>query len=202
MPSEYQQDYKKTLAYAPKIYNDPNMTEQLWDIYRALESSAGHIVGCYGSTNPPYGRSVSGLGHPNFKRKTSHWVVKSPTYVNLTSSSKEHQNEKTQSPPPRKKSLSPPAALSKSISSKSTHYTSSSSLIESPTPTHIAPPPKLRFVIPLKLEPHELPLLASSPNNPYVSTMDNLPPSPFNPSPLPRVTRPPPGFPHPPPGFK
>nr|GEV20652.1 copia protein [Tanacetum cinerariifolium] len=38
MPSEYQQDYKKTLAYAPKIYNDPNMTEQLKDIYRALES--------------------------------------------------------------------------------------------------------------------------------------------------------------------
>ncbi|GKC78050.1 hypothetical protein Tco_1128824 [Tanacetum coccineum] len=38
MPSEYQQDYKKTLAYAPKIYNDPNMTEQHRDIYRALES--------------------------------------------------------------------------------------------------------------------------------------------------------------------
>ncbi|GKB80234.1 hypothetical protein Tco_0947129 [Tanacetum coccineum] len=193
MPSEYQQDYKKTLAYAPKIYNDPNMTEQLWDIYRALESR---------SKDPPYGRSVSGLGHPNFKRKTSHWVVKSPTYVNLTSSSKEHQNEKTQSPPPRNKSLSPPEALSKSISSKSTHYTSSSSPSEFLTPAHIVPPPKLHFVIPLKLEPQELPLLASSPNNPYVSTMDNWPPSPFNPSPLPRVTRPPPGFPHPPPGFK
>nr|GEU85710.1 retrovirus-related Pol polyprotein from transposon TNT 1-94 [Tanacetum cinerariifolium] len=27
MPSEYQQHYKKTLAYALKIYNDPNMTE-------------------------------------------------------------------------------------------------------------------------------------------------------------------------------
>ncbi|GKA44067.1 hypothetical protein Tco_0736791 [Tanacetum coccineum] len=38
MPSEYQQDYKKTLAYAPKIYNYPNMTEQLKDIYRALET--------------------------------------------------------------------------------------------------------------------------------------------------------------------
>nr|GEY02218.1 hypothetical protein [Tanacetum cinerariifolium] len=38
MPSEYQQDYKKTLAYALKIYNDPNMTEQLKDIYGALES--------------------------------------------------------------------------------------------------------------------------------------------------------------------
>nr|GEU61961.1 retrovirus-related Pol polyprotein from transposon TNT 1-94 [Tanacetum cinerariifolium] len=38
MPSEYQQDYKKTLAYALKIYNDPNMTEQLKYVYRALES--------------------------------------------------------------------------------------------------------------------------------------------------------------------
>ncbi|GKB17826.1 hypothetical protein Tco_0851749 [Tanacetum coccineum] len=53
--------------------------------------------------------------------------VKHPTYVNLTSSSEEHPNEITPSPPPRKKSLSPPQAPSKSISSKSTHYTSSSS---------------------------------------------------------------------------
>ncbi|GJY37500.1 putative reverse transcriptase domain-containing protein [Tanacetum coccineum] len=42
MPSEYQQDYKKTLAYALKIYNDPNMTEQLKDIYKALESRYVH----------------------------------------------------------------------------------------------------------------------------------------------------------------
>ncbi|GKB54702.1 hypothetical protein Tco_0905455 [Tanacetum coccineum] len=42
MPSEYQQDYKKTLAYAQKIYNDPNMTDQLKDIYRALESRYVH----------------------------------------------------------------------------------------------------------------------------------------------------------------
>ncbi|GJR27138.1 hypothetical protein Tco_1103370 [Tanacetum coccineum] len=42
MPSEYQQDYKKTHAYAPKIYNDPNMSEQLKDIYRALESMYVH----------------------------------------------------------------------------------------------------------------------------------------------------------------
>ncbi|GJR48047.1 hypothetical protein Tco_1316150 [Tanacetum coccineum] len=53
--------------------------------------------------------------------------VKYPTYVNLTSSSEEHPNERTPSPPPRNKSLSPPQAPSKSISSKSTHYTSSSS---------------------------------------------------------------------------
>ncbi|GKD15302.1 hypothetical protein Tco_1199709 [Tanacetum coccineum] len=38
MPSKYQQDYKKTRAYAPKIYNDPNMSNELRDIYRTLES--------------------------------------------------------------------------------------------------------------------------------------------------------------------
>ncbi|GJT61647.1 putative ribonuclease H-like domain-containing protein [Tanacetum coccineum] len=53
--------------------------------------------------------------------------VKYPNYVNLTSSSEEQPNERTPSPPPRKKSLSPPQAPSKSISSKSTHYTSLSS---------------------------------------------------------------------------
>ncbi|GJU91111.1 hypothetical protein Tco_1303534 [Tanacetum coccineum] len=42
MPSEYQQDYKKTCAYAPQIYNDPNMTEELRDIYRNLESRYVH----------------------------------------------------------------------------------------------------------------------------------------------------------------
>nr|GEU92393.1 retrovirus-related Pol polyprotein from transposon TNT 1-94 [Tanacetum cinerariifolium] len=42
MPSEYQQDYKKTHAYALKIYNDPNMSNALRDIYRTLESSYIH----------------------------------------------------------------------------------------------------------------------------------------------------------------
>ncbi|GJW54226.1 hypothetical protein Tco_0098311 [Tanacetum coccineum] len=42
MPSEYQQDYKKTRSYAPKIYNDPNMSNSLRDIYRALESRYVH----------------------------------------------------------------------------------------------------------------------------------------------------------------
>ncbi|GKA59474.1 hypothetical protein Tco_0758787 [Tanacetum coccineum] len=42
MPSEYQQDYKKTCTYAPKIYNDPNMPESLRDIYRTLESRYVH----------------------------------------------------------------------------------------------------------------------------------------------------------------
>ncbi|GJU67508.1 hypothetical protein Tco_1253767 [Tanacetum coccineum] len=146
--------------------------------------------------------SSSKTNSPHFKRKTSHWVVKTPTYVNLDPSSEEHQNEKTLSPPPRKKSLSPPQAQSKSISSKSTHYTSSSSPIESSTLTHVAPRPKLHFVILLKLEPEELQLLTSLPNNPYVSTMDNWPPGPSKPSLPPRVTQPPPEFPHLPPGFE
>ncbi|GKA39494.1 hypothetical protein Tco_0732045 [Tanacetum coccineum] len=128
--------------------------------------------------------------------------VKYPTYVNLTSSSEEQPNERTYSPHPRKKSLSPPQAPSKSISSKSTHYTSSSSPSESPTPTHVTPPPKLYFVIPIKQEPQELPSLHMSPNNPYVSTMDNWPSGPSNPSPQLRVLRPPHGFPNPPPGFE
>nr|GEW67322.1 hypothetical protein [Tanacetum cinerariifolium] len=102
--------------------------------------------------------------------------VNYPTYVNLTSSSEEQPNERTPSPPPRKKSLSPPQAPSKSISSKSTHYTSSSS--------------------------PNLPLLQMSPNNPYVSTMDNWPLGPSNPSPPPRVSRPPSDFPNPSPGIK
>ncbi|GJX69756.1 hypothetical protein Tco_0305483 [Tanacetum coccineum] len=42
MPNEYQQDYKKTRAYAPQIYNDPNMIEELRDVYRALESRYVH----------------------------------------------------------------------------------------------------------------------------------------------------------------
>ncbi|GJX23576.1 hypothetical protein Tco_0228021 [Tanacetum coccineum] len=118
-----------------------------------------------------------------------------PTNVNLTSSSEEHPNKKTPSPPPRKKSLSLPQAPSKSVSSKSTYYTSlSSSLSESLTPTHVAPPPKLHFFIPLKLEPYELPLLTS--------TMDNWPLGPSNLSPPPRVLRPPLGFPNPPPGIE
>ncbi|GJS72765.1 hypothetical protein Tco_0705606 [Tanacetum coccineum] len=128
--------------------------------------------------------------------------VKYPNYVNLTSLSEEQQNKRTPSPPPRKKSLSPPQAPSKSISSKSTHYTSSSSPSESPTPTHVAPPPKLRFVISIKLEPQELPPLQVLPNDPYVQTMDNWPLGPSNPSSPPRVTRPPPGFPNPPPRFE
>ncbi|GJY04888.1 hypothetical protein Tco_0370828 [Tanacetum coccineum] len=128
--------------------------------------------------------------------------VKYPTYVNLTSLNEEQPNERTPSPPLRKKSLSLPQAPSKSISSKSTHYTSSSSLSGSPIPTHVAPSLKLYFFILIKQEPHELPLLQMLQNNPYVSTKDNWPPGPSNPSPPPHVSRPPPGFPNPPPGFE
>nr|GEY44064.1 hypothetical protein [Tanacetum cinerariifolium] len=42
MASEYQQDYKKTRAYASKIYNDPNMSNVVRDIYRTLESRYVH----------------------------------------------------------------------------------------------------------------------------------------------------------------
>ncbi|GJX37804.1 copia protein [Tanacetum coccineum] len=42
MPSEYQQDYKKTRAYAPKIYNDPKMFDTHRDIYRTLKSRYVH----------------------------------------------------------------------------------------------------------------------------------------------------------------
>ncbi|GJZ23258.1 hypothetical protein Tco_0560717 [Tanacetum coccineum] len=111
-------------------------------------------------------------------------------------------NERTPSPPPRKKSISPPQAPLKSISSKSTHYTSSSLPSESLTPTHVAPLPKLCFVISIKQEPQELPPLQISPKDPYAQTMDNWLSGPSNPSPPPCVTRPPPGFPNPPPRFE
>ncbi|GJT73502.1 hypothetical protein Tco_1032788 [Tanacetum coccineum] len=65
-----------------------------------------------------------------------------------------------------------------------------------------SPPPKLRFVIPIKLEPQELLAPQISPNEPYAQTMDNWPLGPSNPSPPPRVSRPPLGFLNPPPGFE
>ncbi|GJW89648.1 putative ribonuclease H-like domain-containing protein [Tanacetum coccineum] len=43
MPSVYQHDKGNNLrAYAPKIYNDPNMSDTLRDIYRTLESRYVH----------------------------------------------------------------------------------------------------------------------------------------------------------------
>ncbi|GKE61393.1 hypothetical protein Tco_1511760 [Tanacetum coccineum] len=98
----------------------------------------------------------------------------------------------------------------KSTSSRSTYHTSSSYPSESPTPTHVAPPAKQRFTIPMKLEPQELPPQILSPHDPYVSTVNNWPPGPSNPSPLSRASQPPPEFKHlppshfshPPPGFE
>ncbi|GJZ48906.1 hypothetical protein Tco_0603096 [Tanacetum coccineum] len=136
--------------------------------------------------------SSSNTSSPNFKRKTARISVRPPNYVNLESSSEEHQNEKTPYPPPRKKSLPPPHASSKSNSSRSTHYTSSSSPSESPTPTHVAAPPKLCFIIPTKQEPLEIPPPQVSQHDPYAQIMDNWPSGPCNPSPPPRVSRPPP----------
>ncbi|GKB88124.1 hypothetical protein Tco_0960396 [Tanacetum coccineum] len=225
MPSEYQQDYKKTRAYAPKIYNDPNMCNALRDIYKTLESRYVHegrtidpsfyndlnddsvakftAIGfdCLLALDEEICPSSSKTNLPNFKRKRKNECQVS-NQCQRTSALREQPNQRHPSPPPRKKSLSPLQALSKSISSKSVHYTSSSSPSESPTPTDVAPPPKLHFIILIKQEPQELPPLHMSPNNPYVLTMDNWPPSPCNPSPPLRVSRPPLGFPNPPPRFE
>nr|GEY20299.1 retrovirus-related Pol polyprotein from transposon TNT 1-94 [Tanacetum cinerariifolium] len=84
-------------------------------------------------------------------------------------------------------------------SHRSTYQTTSSSPSESPTPTHVAPPPKLRFFIPMKLEPQELPSQQTPTHNLHVSIVNNWPPGPSNPSPPPRFSHPPSGFKHPPP---
>nr|GEU39040.1 hypothetical protein [Tanacetum cinerariifolium] len=56
MPSEYQQNYKKTRAYAPKIYNDPNTSDELKDIYKTLENRYIHE----GRTiDPPFYKDLS-----------------------------------------------------------------------------------------------------------------------------------------------
>ncbi|GJR67434.1 hypothetical protein Tco_0013499 [Tanacetum coccineum] len=57
MPSEYQQDYKKTRAYALKIYNDPNMSNALRNIYRTLES---RYVREGGTIDPSFYNDLSG----------------------------------------------------------------------------------------------------------------------------------------------
>ncbi|GJY98027.1 hypothetical protein Tco_0514937 [Tanacetum coccineum] len=143
--------------------------------------------------------SSSKSNSPNYKRKTTRIHIKSPTYVNLKSSSEEHHNERKPSPPSRNKSFSPPQAPLKSTSSRSTYQTVSSSPSELPTPTHVAPPPKLRIIIPLKLKPQEPLPQQTPPHNSHVSTMDNSPPVPSNPSPPPRFAHPPHRFEHPPP---
>ncbi|GKD24693.1 hypothetical protein Tco_1230907 [Tanacetum coccineum] len=208
MSSEYQQDYKKTRDYAPKIYNDPNMTEELKDIYRALESRYVHE-----------GRTID----PSFYRDLSDDSV--AKFTNIGFDCLLSLNEKfcprkmysLKAKQPKKPPLKRTRNVGKSKRVELTTLsstesppsdngdlpsTSPRSYGRSPTPTYVAPPPKLRFVIAIKQEPQELPPLQMSPNNPYASTMDNWPPGPSNPSPPPRVLRPPPDFPNPPPGFK
>ncbi|GKE60241.1 hypothetical protein Tco_1510608 [Tanacetum coccineum] len=145
--------------------------------------------------------SSSNNSTTHFKRKTARIRIKSPTYVNLESSSEEKQNKRTPSPPPRDKSLSRPQAPSKSTSSRSTSYNTSSLHTLSPSPTQVAPPPKLRIIIPMKIETKELPQENSPPPNPHVSNMEDLPPR-FA-QPLPEFEHPLPPQPHnlPPPLF-
>ncbi|GKA66905.1 hypothetical protein Tco_0766713 [Tanacetum coccineum] len=116
--------------------------------------------------------------------------VKNPTYVNLTSSSEEHQNEKTPLPPPRKKSLLPPQAPSKSISSKSTHYTS----LSSPSPSKPSPPPCV--IRPPPGFPHPPPgfeqLTTSQPL--FVNINNNAPHLYNNAPPLENIPHPPPNL--------
>ncbi|GJZ94409.1 hypothetical protein Tco_0666612 [Tanacetum coccineum] len=167
-----------------KYQENPKTThlEAVKRIFRTLESRYVHE-----------GRTID----PSFYNDLSDDSV-----AKFTTIGEEQPNERIPSPPPRKKSISPPQAPSKSIYSKSTHYTSSSSPSESPTPTHVAPLPKLHFVIPIKLEPQELPPPQMSLNDPYAQTIDNWPSDPSNLSPPPHVSRPPPGFPNPPPRFE
>ncbi|GKC62450.1 hypothetical protein Tco_1095048 [Tanacetum coccineum] len=172
-----------------EVYEERSNNDNLIDtqrekrgMFKCLNCYFGTITNCKNAvlvksidvTDPAYGRFVCGLGR--YVHHQARMSVKHSNFINLDSLSEEHQNKKTSSPPPRKKSLSPPQAPSKPISSKGTHYTSSSS-------------PKL-------------PPLASSPNNLYVSNTGTWPPVPSNPSPPPRVTRPPPRFLHPLLGFE
>ncbi|GJS38913.1 hypothetical protein Tco_0563956 [Tanacetum coccineum] len=69
---------------------------------------------------------------------------------------------------------------------------------ESPTPTHVAIPPKLRIIISVKLEPEELPPQQTPPHSSHISNTDNWPSSSSNMSPPPRFAHPPLRFKHPP----
>nr|GEV88779.1 hypothetical protein [Tanacetum cinerariifolium] len=113
---------KKCLFHEGRIVTSSFITENnMLPLFKAVGLEPFHIL------NEPICPSSSKTNSPNFKRKTARRSDKCPTNVNLTSLSEEQPNERTPSPPPRKKSLSPPQDPSKSISRKSTHYTSSSS---------------------------------------------------------------------------
>nr|GEY42117.1 hypothetical protein [Tanacetum cinerariifolium] len=75
----------------------------------------------------PWSYSGALKDDPNMSKEQRRQEGCSKTWVERCITFEEQPNERTPSPPPRKKSLSPPQAPSKSISSKSTHYTSSSS---------------------------------------------------------------------------
>nr|GEX90460.1 hypothetical protein [Tanacetum cinerariifolium] len=249
MPSEYQQDYKKTRAYAPKIYNDPNMFDALRDIYKTLESRYVHEgrtidTSFYNDLSDDSMAKFIAIDNPSTLptlslRECISLEIEGTKFYLMAKQPKKPPPKKTrnvgkskqtqlstsssiESPPsdngdfpsiklsPRSDSRGlkddpnmskkqretrgmfknleiplPPQDSSKSISSKSTHYTSSSSPSKSPTSTHVAPPPKLHFVILIKQKPQELPPLQISPYDPYAQTMDNWPSGPANQSPPP-----------------
>nr|GEX74038.1 hypothetical protein [Tanacetum cinerariifolium] len=51
----------------PRLYNRILQTKPQAIIVLDAKCSSGHIYGCQGSTNPPYGRSICGLGRFDFK---------------------------------------------------------------------------------------------------------------------------------------
>ncbi|GJZ39157.1 hypothetical protein Tco_0585720 [Tanacetum coccineum] len=117
----------------------------------------------------------------------------------LVNQCEEQPNERTPSPPPRKKSLSSPQAPSKSISSKSTHYTSSSS----PSSSNPSPPPRVSRPSPgFPNPPPEFEPLPST-QSLFVNINNNTPHLLNNEPPLENIYHPPPNlgnqdFPNPP----
>ncbi|GJR71140.1 hypothetical protein Tco_0083505 [Tanacetum coccineum] len=142
--------YNSTLPYVEDIHNRIHRRMIACDVSWVLAAKTGfwpffRPLRIHGYPMPEIRAwfSSSETNSPNYKRKTAKISVKTPTYVNLESSSEEHQHERTPSSPPRRKSLLPPHKPSKSTPSRSTYQTTSSSPSEFPTPTHVAPPPKL-----------------------------------------------------------
>nr|GFC08130.1 hypothetical protein [Tanacetum cinerariifolium] len=129
--------------------------------------------------------------------------VKYPNYVNLTSLSEEQPNKRT---PHHLLERNPFHHLklhqNPSLANLHTTHLHHHQVCRVAPPPHVAPPPKLRFIILIKLEPQELPPPQILTNDPFVLTIDNWPPGPSNLSPPLRVSRPPLGFPNPPPGFE
>nr|GEV87316.1 zinc finger MYM-type protein 1-like [Tanacetum cinerariifolium] len=195
MPQLNQKDYQRTKAYLLRIHRSKAMDEEVRESYGRLESHLFHegifVTPSFIEVNNmlPTFQAVGLESLPTLDEPIC------PIFIVEFYHILEVKRDEEERPYIELK-------LGQFTFDKSTHYTSSSSLNESPTPSHVAPLPKLRFVIPLKLKPQELPSLTSSQNDPYVSTMDNWPPGPSKPFPPPRVTQPPLGFPHLPLGFE